>query len=135
MMKVTLRVIGVLLALAPALPVQAEQGLESAIVQAGKERFIDACAFCHGLAGTGNGMAASMLEKQPADLTLLSKQNRGEFPLQQIYRMIDGREQVRSHGSRDMPVWGERYREHQDPAIARARILELTLYLESIQAP
>lgn len=106
-------------------------------VSAGRERFVDACAFCHGLSGTGNGMAASMLEQQPADLTQLSKNNAGRFPLASIYSIIDGRMSTAAHGARDMPVWGNIWKKNVPEQYAeyyvRGRILELILYLDSIQ--
>ena len=63
-------------------------------IAAGRERFVDACAFCHGLAARGNGMAAAMLEQQPPDLTRLSRKNGGKFPLAGIFQVIDGRADV-----------------------------------------
>lgn len=77
---------------------------------------------------------AGVLKERPTDLTLLGKMNGGMFPFRRVIETIDGRHDVASHGGRDMPIWGIRYREQQDPPVARARILELTLYLESIQA-
>ena len=114
---------------------QAQQ--EDAAIAAGRERFVDACAFCHGLSGQGNGMAATMLEQQPSDLTLLSKNNEGKFPLAEVYRVIDGRGPGSSHGVRDMPVWGDVWKKNVPEQYAdyyvRGRILELILYLDSIQ--
>ena len=77
---------------------------------------------------------AGVLKERPTNLTLLGKINGGTFPFRRVIETIDGRHDVASHGGRDMPIWGMRYREQQDPSVARARILELTLYLESIQA-
>ena len=112
-------------------------GNESSAVLAGKERFIDACAFCHGLTGQGDGMAADMLENQPADLTVLSKANDGRFPLTQVYAVIDGRTGMDSHGPRDMPVWGDVWSRNVPAEYAeyyvKGRILELILFMESIQ--
>jgi mono/diheme cytochrome c family protein len=53
----------------------------SGAVTSGFERFVDSCAFCHGVDAKGNGAAAAMLSKQPADLTLLSKRIDNIFPL------------------------------------------------------
>jgi hypothetical protein len=47
-----------------------------------------------------------MLIIKPADLTYMSKHHNGQFPFWQAYRTIDGREVVRVHGTRDMPIWG-----------------------------
>ena len=73
-------------------------------------------------------------------LTGLAAANGGVFPMQEVVAIIDGRTDVRAHGS-GMPVWGTVY---QDPMagavsgqspdlIARGRILSLAYYLESIQ--
>jgi mono/diheme cytochrome c family protein len=80
-------------------------GDPSKVVVDGEERFREACAFCHGLSGRGDGIAAETLETVPSDLTLLSKGNKGVFPLAEVYSMVDGRAEVRAHGLRDMPVW------------------------------
>jgi hypothetical protein len=47
---------------------------------------------------------------KPADLTQLAKQNGRTFPGVKVMRGIDGRDEVRTHGTSDMPVWGERFR-------------------------
>jgi mono/diheme cytochrome c family protein len=112
------------------------QDLDRAVAE-GRERFIDACAFCHGLSGKGQGMAAHMLANQPADLTQLSRKNEGTFPLASVYSVIDGRLSTSAHGGREMPVWGDVWKTNVPSQYAeqyvRGRILELVLYLESIQ--
>ncbi len=110
---------------------------------AGKIEFDIACAICHGVDGKGNGMVAAALKSQPTDLTLLSKKNSGVFPIEHITQVIDGRAQVTTHGSRDMPIWGTRYAvaaaEHyvdtpyDQEEYVRNRILKLTDYLYRIQ--
>jgi len=79
-----------------------------------------------------------MFTVKPADLTQISKKNNGEYPFWKVYRTIDGREEVKSHGTRDMPIWGSDFRmEAGTNALAesqvRGRILELVYYLQSIQ--
>jgi mono/diheme cytochrome c family protein len=107
------------------------------VVDSGYERFIDSCAFCHGVDGRGEGEAAAMLSKQPANLTQLAKNNGGKFPLAEVYAAIDGRDMPKSHGMREMPVWGDLWSKSVPPEYAefyvRARILELVLFLDSIQ--
>ncbi|MEJ2532421.1 MAG: cytochrome c [Halioglobus sp.] len=107
------------------------------VVEVGYERFIDSCAFCHGVDAKGDGPAAGMLEKQPADLTQLAKSNGGSLPLTYVYETIDGRDMPRPHGPKGMPVWGDLWR-HSVPdqyaeLYVRARILEILLFLDSIQ--
>ena len=55
-----------------------------------------------------------------------------------MYRVIDGREGIRGHGTRDMPIWGTVFIEQEDGTIAResraiGRILSLIYYVQSIQ--
>jgi len=57
------------------------------------------------------------------------------FPSERVYRIIDGRG-VRSHGDREMPIWGDAFKASRDglPADAvKERIDALVRYLEAIQ--
>ena len=116
----------------------------------GKVEYQSSCAACHGVDGKGAGPLATQLKNKPADLTLIAKLNRGVFPVDRVYETIDGREDVKSHGPRDMPIWGFRYNPspiqgfsrvapyHVDPvidreAVIRGRILALIDYLYRIQ--
>lgn len=93
------------------------------------------CASCHGAQGTGSGPMAPALRRVPPDVTLLSQRNGGVFPEARVRRIIDGRD-VESHGSRDMPVWGEELKLTGDGAHAPsvgARIDALTRFIASIQ--
>ena len=75
----------------------------------GKIEYQASCAACHGADGKGTGPVAAALITKPADLTTITKQNNGVFPFGRIYDIIDGRQEVRSHGVRDMPIWGFRF--------------------------
>jgi cytochrome c len=114
----------------------------------GKREFENSCADCHGMDAKGNGVLAANLKVAPPDLTLLTKNNGGVFPVERIFAVIDGRTQIESHGSRDMPIWGTRYAvnaaEHfmsvpnvgvppNLEAYIRTRILNLINYLRRIQ--
>jgi len=95
------------------------------------------CRNCHGKDGKGDGPIAEVLKVPPADLTALSAAHEGLFPEQEVYEAIDGRKDVRGHGSREMPIWGFSF---QDPtrtedqeAEVRERILDLVEYLKSLQ--
>lgn len=57
----------------------------------------------------GRGRHHRFAEESPTDLTTLAKRNKGVFPFDRVYAVIDGREIVRGHGDRDMPAWGDRY--------------------------
>lgn len=106
----------------------------------GKTEFMNACASCHGPDAAGDGPMAAELTTAPPPLTGLAKANGGTFPMDRVIRIIDGRDQVRAHGS-DMPVWGAVFKaplageiSNQGAEMAvRGRILSLAYYLESIQ--
>ncbi len=101
----------------------------------GKGMFMEYCAVCHGNDGKGNGPAASALKKAPADLTTLAARNGGKFPEPRVYQFIQGDAEVSAHGSRDMPIWGDLFRQlNLDPGVANMRISNLADYLKSIQA-
>ena len=120
-------------------PALAADDSQSRTVAAGKQVFMDNCAVCHGADGRGAGIVAGHLEQSPTDLTKLSANNGGNFPFPQIYDTIDGRRQIGVHGSREMPIWGASFREDTTSAggmreaVVRGRILELIVYLQSIQ--
>ncbi|MCP5086501.1 MAG: cytochrome c [Rhodobacteraceae bacterium] len=74
--------------------------------QLGQQIFVDHCAVCHGETAQGNGPMHSVLLIKPTNLTLLSAQNGGKFPLVRAIKRIDGRDPLVSHGS-PMPVYGD----------------------------
>src|SRR5688572_15051913 len=102
---------------------------------AGRDIFRYYCATCHGREARGNGPVAADLKTQPANLTKLAANNRGEFPVERVKVFIThGRPGTPAHGSPDMPVWGPIF-QSLDPSdtIAQARIDNLVAYLKSIQ--
>ncbi len=111
-------------------------------VDIGKEEYDAHCAVCHGLQGKGDGLYAGFGSQKMAKLTTLTKQNKGVFPFTRVYQTIDGTEDIKAHGSRDMPIWGSDYRTwaaeryavyHNSEAFVRARILALTEYVYRLQ--
>ncbi|MGE0684453.1 MAG: cytochrome c [Candidatus Binatia bacterium] len=110
------------------------------ITDSGKREFERSCATCHGMDAKGNGPSAAALNVKPTDLTQLSKQHGGVFLFWRVYEKINGKDEapIRMHGTREMPIWGDRFRieslpdEEQRMGI-RGRILSLVHYLESIQ--
>lgn len=113
----------------------------------GKREYLNRCAVCHGQSGKGDGGAIDILKATPADLTTLAKKNGGVFPVDRVSAVIDGRQAVKGHGSRDMPIWGREYSSEMAKAdehfggmpytmemYVRSRILALVDYLNRIQA-
>ena len=95
------------------------------------------CQSCHGPRGQGDGSVAELLKIAPADLTTISARRDGEFPEEEIYSIVDGRKDVRAHGS-DMPLWGDAFQrteETEDEAVIRRKIDGLVVYLKSLQEP
>jgi mono/diheme cytochrome c family protein len=78
-------------------------------IDIGQTEYQVSCAACHGIDAKGNGPVSKELKTRTADLTVLAKNNKGVFPLNSVYRIIDGRNSIASHGTREMPVWGYRF--------------------------
>jgi cbb3-type cytochrome c oxidase subunit III len=79
----------------------------AAETQDGKLLYMQYCSACHGEQGHGNGPVSRYIAVKIPDLTLLKKTHRGVYPSDQVLSAIDGRRDVRAHGDRQMPVWGE----------------------------
>jgi mono/diheme cytochrome c family protein len=100
----------------------------------GPDLFRAYCAPCHGLDGRGAGPAASALRVKPPDLTLLSRNNRGEFPVARVRETIMGDQILAAHGSREMPIWGPVFHQvEEDVDRGKMRLENLVEYLELIQ--
>ena len=117
---------------------RAEQPFDPVLAELGAEAFPRYCASCHGVQAKGDGPAAPALIKRPADLTRIAARRGGKFPDGEIARFIDGRFALASHGSREMPIWGERFGDSVPDSgvaeeISRGRIAVLVEYLKSIQ--
>jgi mono/diheme cytochrome c family protein len=107
-------------------------------VEAGENLYHQHCGSCHGTTGEGNGPVATLLDPKPANLTKLTQGNGGAFPEAKLLRVIDGRDPVVAHGTREMPIWGRRFSEGPPPGpgtgtMARGQVLLLLQYLKSIQ--
>jgi mono/diheme cytochrome c family protein len=108
-------------------------------VTTGQLQFRQHCGSCHGPSGKGNGPVAAVLTTKPTDLTMLAKNNNGEFPEKKVEGFIDGSEMVAAHGTREMPIWGFEFsRSHfsgrgRTPQEVNARIKLLVDYIKSIQ--
>ncbi len=123
------------LLLAQSAPVAQAEDLAS---YRGAQLFKRFCASCHGDAARGDGPVASFFKVSPPDLTRIARRHGGEFPAEQVRKIIDGRKVLAPHGTREMPVWGlEFYFANQDnPQRAKeADVLvdKLVEYLRSLQ--
>lgn len=114
---------------------------QQAALTDGEELYVELCAVCHGSGGVGDGPAASALKTAVPDLTALAAQNDGTFPRKEVEDYITGKSRVVSHGTVDMPIWGDVFetarldwKPFRQSALARQRIYNLTEYLSEIQA-
>jgi|APIni6443716594_1056825.scaffolds.fasta_scaffold182547_1 mono/diheme cytochrome c family protein len=141
------RTVGVIVAALASL-MAAENGVAAGkeMVDTSKREFMNNCAVCHGQSGKGDGKMAEVLKVAPSDLTVLSEKNGGIFPYDRVYAVIDGREAVKGHGDRNMPIWGKAFIDKMAESseyyfygtddvevYTRARILRLIDYLSRIQ--
>jgi mono/diheme cytochrome c family protein len=121
-------------------------------VDVGKSEFQSSCASCHGTDAKGKGPVSDQLKILPPDLTMLAKSNNGIFPKDAVYESIDGSRKISAHGTREMPIWGERFNpivnlpHYVDPSywkmagpdqspevVVRKRILSVIDYLSRVQ--
>jgi mono/diheme cytochrome c family protein len=118
----------------------------------GKAEFESSCASCHGADAGGKGPVSDQLKIPPPDLTTLARNNNGVFPTNAVYETIYGLKTIPAHGTREMPIWGERFnpiiklphivdrsydvldlsRELRE-VVVRTRILSVVDYLNRIQ--
>ena len=107
----------------------------------GRAHYQTHCATCHGLEGMGNGSMAGALIQKPVNLTELTIQNGGKFPLERVVKRIDGRDPLVSHGS-PMPVYGDYFEGVLDVPIKTPKgqalltsqpVVDLVAYLRDIQ--
>ena len=114
-------------------PVPVDYGM----IKVGESLFRAYCTSCHGPTAEGDGPLAESLRVPPANLTMLKKNNSGEFPFEETTKKIDGRERVKGHGSSDMPTWGKVFTKTDEDASEEKvhdKVLALTHYIRSLQA-
>lgn len=117
-------------------PVAAQQGERS-----GENEYLAACAACHGPSGKGDGPVAQYLNVRPPDLSQLTRRSDGQFPFYKVFQLVDGRTLGGVHGSRAMPIWGQRFAAEASDrygpfgaeTIIRGRIVDLVRYVETLQ--
>jgi mono/diheme cytochrome c family protein len=104
----------------------------------GQQMYQEYCAACHGVDADGQGPAASACTRKPADLKTLARRNRGKFPYDHFYAILQfgTLTSAPAHGSADMPIWLPMFaslnRGHED--IALQRMHNIASYLASLQS-
>jgi mono/diheme cytochrome c family protein len=101
----------------------------------GQEMYKNYCAVCHGVEGKGNGPAAEALKVPTPDLTTLAQKNGGKYPAMRVSTVLRGEQMMPSHGSKDMPVWGDLFWHLSGGrgSEVQQRIANLNTYIESLQ--
>lgn len=108
-------------------------------MQDGQQLYLSACASCHGTDGTGDGPVTAALKTAPPDITRLAEQHGGQFPRELVIATIAGERDIPAHGTREMPVWSQRFGTGGSgaPAVAgayaRQQLEMLTDHIESMQ--
>jgi mono/diheme cytochrome c family protein len=101
--------------------------------------YVAHCQGCHGSDGDGRGEVAAYLKPPAADLTRLWESYGSPLDRERLAATINGRESLRVHGPRSMPVWGEEFFSAAPPGTAnleevRAGIIgALVDYLQTLQ--
>jgi mono/diheme cytochrome c family protein len=96
----------------------------------GERLYKVACAGCHGADARGKGPVAPLLDAPVPDLTRIAARRGGTFPVDEVYRIIDGQADLTAHGPRHMPVWG--YEFFGEDASDEAAHREATEKIESV---
>lgn len=112
---------------------------------AARQDFMTLCADCHNADAKGNGPLAKNLTKIPPDLTRIKQRAHGKFDEEAVYDWIIGLKMTDSHGSREMPIWGDWLMDEtieggtslEDAKAAEQeierRVMGIVKYLESLQ--
>lgn len=107
------------------------------LIERGKRSYLLHCGACHGVEGAGDGAIAAYLKVELSDLRHISAVAGGEYPFDDVYDIIDGRD-VPGHGTRAMPVWGPAFKgldPEADKKVIKEKVVELVYYIKSIQIP
>jgi mono/diheme cytochrome c family protein len=138
-------------ALAFALALGAHSALADEVSDPGIERptveqdFRFHCAACHGVNGKGEGPVSRVLKIEPPDLTRIAERSGGVFPEAMVFETISGTNMPTSHGTREMPLWGDLFigeilegsasvkGEQEAATEATNRIKRLVAYIATLQ--
>jgi mono/diheme cytochrome c family protein len=102
----------------------------------GKAMYSSYCAPCHGVNGAGNGPLASSLKRTPPDLTMLSRNNGGVFPMEHVMGVIRHGTSMSGHDKSGMPDWAEALGriDQLNKLDTPLRISNLSKYLGTLQS-
>jgi cytochrome c553 len=111
------------------------------LVSEGKRAYDRLCASCHGRDGRGDGTGAPAAEGAPSallDLTRVAERRGGRFDRAEVAEWIEGRKLPPFHGTRTMPIWGERLSSEFERYAEGDELIGATLdpvmaYLEALQ--
>jgi len=117
-------------------PVVKHVPITNAPSNSGKEMYDSYCAVCHGTDGKGSGPASPAMKIPPTDLTRLAQKSGGKYPSAHVSSVIRGQAPLASHGSEDMPVWGQLFSSISQghEAQVQQRVTNLVRYIETLQA-
>ena len=107
---------------------------------AGRQIFREYCVTCHGMEARGDGPMTQVLTINPPDLTQLTTDNNGVFPVSRVIARIDGRMPVLGHGG-PMPVFGDLFEgqsgvldsEAGAPILTSQPMVDVVTYLKDLQ--
>lgn len=109
------------------------------LIADGERSYRRLCVKCHGIDGSGAiGSEKTTGSTKAADLRKIAARDGGRFDRAAVTEWIEGRSSPDAHGTRSMPIWGERlsreYERYSDSeALIAATIDPLVVYLESLQ--
>lgn len=113
--------------------------------KAAREDFMVLCADCHNADARGNGPLTKNLTKVPPDLTRIQERAHGIFDKKAVYDWILGLKMTQSHGTREMPIWGDWLMDEEIDAgtsleaakdaekKVERRVMDIVNYLQSLQ--
>jgi len=119
-------------------PLWAESEPEVTETRSGEELFYTHCGACHGAEGEGDGPLAETLNFAPPDLKRIAVRQGGTFSVDDVRRIVDGRDPLPGHGGPEMPIWGDAFKSREykySEAVVEEKIGLIVEYLATIQEP
>ena len=114
----------------------AQDAVAKEVIAKGRIVYVRYCVSCHGKEARGDGPLAKELRVPVPDLTTLAARSGGGYPHDRVVRIISRSNEVRGHGTADMPAWGPAFnRTNGIEAPVDEAIRNLARYLGSVQRP